>query len=151
MDEKPKLPTQEKPPKRKRGRPRKQRTEPPKVDQAKADPKPKPKPDQKPNASTDQPGRFVTIRLPIGELTDGDEYQTSKNNLPRQIRTRPLTREQAKAVAAVRLGMLAEGSALETGRQDFYTGGRRAVKVETKEQVISKILELIAEAIEENV
>lgn len=155
--------------KRKRGRPPKQRTDPPKLkdyvpsqDQPAADPVP---PDQIPAATIEnrpddsEPGeqvgdflpdeyRTITITIPVVELGDGNEYQNSKNNPPKQIRTRPLTREQGIAIGSVRLGMIAAGLELESGRADFYSGGRRAVAIETKEQAIAKLLDMIAEALE---
>lgn len=92
--------------------------------------------------------RTITLTIPVVDLSDGNEYQTSKNNPPKQIRTRPLTHEQGIALGSIRLGMIAAGLELEGGRQDFYSGGRRAVPVETKEQAIAKLLDMICEEVE---
>lgn len=94
-----------------------------------------------------EPG-FVTIRLPIAELT-GTGYQVSRDDVPRRILARQLTRKQGAALAMVRLGMIAEGAHLDAERVDFYTGGKRAIKVDSKEEVLARILEHIAHAIEE--
>lgn len=136
---------------RKRGRPKKVRREPP-------------KPSSEPSSEAKQPGQdeagvsvagdtkseagYVTIRLPIAELT-GTGYQVSRDDVPRRILARQLTRKQGTALAMVRLGMLAEETHLDAERVDFYSGGKRAIKVSSKEEVVARILEHIAHAIEE--
>jgi hypothetical protein len=97
----------------------------------------------------DQSGRFVVVKVPIGELSDGNEYQTSRNNPPRQLRNRKLDPHQGRALAAVLVGMMEQEERLDIPKLDFGTGHSARRPVMTKEQCISRLLELIANAIEE--
>jgi hypothetical protein len=131
---------------RKRGRPAKQRIEPPKVTDAEQGQGDSAEVDNRQAVSVTY--RTITLSIPVVELSSGNEYQTSKSNPPKQIRARPLTREQGIALGSLRLGMIAAGLELQSGRHDFYSGGRRVVAVETKEQALAKLLDMISEEIE---
>lgn len=93
--------------------------------------------------------KYITIRIPVGELTDGNGYQVSKRGYPRQFRARPLTPRQGQALAAVRLGMLAVGELLDAQTIGFVSRKREPKPVDAKEEVLCRILELIAAEIEE--
>ncbi len=94
-------------------------------------------------------GQIVTIKIPVGELSDGHEYQISKRGAPRQIRSRRLTVEQGRALGMIRLGMINRGERLNAEQVDFYSGDRREKPVESTGEVISRILEYVANAVEE--
>ena len=85
-----------------------------------------------------EPGKFVTIKIPVGELVDGDGYQISRRNPPREIRTRTLSERQGLALARIRLGMLARCETLEP---DVFNGHRRPV--DDRGDVLARLLELI--------
>ncbi|MHB8862046.1 MAG: hypothetical protein ACYC6N_06550 [Pirellulaceae bacterium] len=94
-------------------------------------------------------GRTITITLPIGELIDGEAYQVSKRGYPREIRSRRLTGEQGRALAMLRLGFLARSELMDGERYGFGDGGLYSRPVETKEEVVCRILELIHHAVTE--
>ncbi len=101
--------------------------------------KSKPQSDQQANLAAG----FVTIRIPIGDLVDGEGYQISKRNPPREIRTRTLSERQGLALARIRLGMLAHSETLEP---DVFNGHRR--HVEDRGDVLARLLELVYIALE---
>jgi hypothetical protein len=102
--------------------------------------KAKPQSDQQANLTVG----FVTIRIPVGDLADGEGYQISRRNPPREIRTRSLSERQGLALARIRLGMLAHSETLEP---DVFNGHRRLV--DDRGDVIARLLELVHIATEE--
>lgn len=125
---------------------RRPRTDPPRVDDR---PTPPVEDQATPAADpvVDPPGRFVTVRVPVANLPPLG-YQ-SASNPPRQIRSRRLDRPQGFALAAIRLGMVEQQIAFDASRRDFNTGGARKKLIETKEECVAKLLELVAHAINE--
>lgn len=96
-------------------------------------------------AISDAP-KFVTIKIPIGELVDGDGYQISKRGWPREFRQRRLSVSQGLALAKIRLGMLAHGECLDS--EERYVDENQKVAIENKEQVICRLLEYVANALD---
>lgn len=94
-----------------------------------------------PGQQLDRQAGFVTIRIPIGDLVDGDGYQISKRNPPREIRQRRLSEAQGRALARIRLGMM---SRCETLEADSLSGYQRIV--DTKEDALCRLLELVYDA-----
>lgn len=87
---------------------------------------------------------FVTITIPVGALVDGDGYQISKRNPPREFRQRRMSEAQGRALARIRLGMMSRGETLEA---DSFSGYQRIV--DTKEDAICRLLELAYAAMTE--
>lgn len=96
-------------------------------------------------------GRCVVIRIPIGELLDdGEAYQISRRGWPREMRQRRLTSTQGQALAMIRLGMLARGECLDASERYFLAenGETKKIPIESKEEVICRLLEYVSNAIE---
>lgn len=122
---------------------KKQRTEPPRVDNH-GDPATP----QIPSATEDSEGvRYVTLTIPVVPLTDQGGYQVSLAHPPRQIRSRRLDNRQGVALGSLRLGLIATGATFDVPRRGFDTGVARRKEIETKEETIAKLLEIIAGAI----
>ncbi len=92
-----------------------------------------------------EPGNFVTVKIPVGELVDGDGYQISKRGAPREFRQRRLSISQGLALARIRLGMLAHGECLDS--EERFVDENRRVAIESKEQVLCRLLEYVANAL----
>jgi len=90
--------------------------------------------------------KFVTIKIPIGELVDGDGYQISKRGWPREFRQRRLSVSQGLALARIRLGMLAHGECLDS--EERFVDENQKVAIENKEQVLCRLLEYVANAVD---
>lgn len=94
--------------------------------------------------SSDSP-KFVTITIPVCELTDESGYQISKRNPPREFRQRRLSISQGLALAKIRLGMISVGECLDS--EERYVDEHQKVAIENKEQVLCRLLEYVANAI----
>lgn len=93
-------------------------------------------------------GEFVELKIPVGRLVDTGGYCESRGHVPRELRSRRLTLEQGQALARIRLGMLARGEMLG-GTRSSLVGGTYEPAVSSKEEVICRLLELVHDAIGE--
>lgn len=122
---------------------KKQRTKPPRVDNQ-GDHATSPVP----SATENSEGvRYVTLTIPVVLLSDVGGYQESLAHPPRQLRSRRLDSRQGIALGSLRLGLIATGATFDVPRYGFETGVARRKEIETKEETIAKLLEIIAGAI----
>lgn len=90
--------------------------------------------------------KFVTITIPVCELTDESGYQISKRNPPREFRQRRLSISQGLALAKIRLGMISVGECLDS--EERFIDEHQKVAIENKEQVLCRLLEYVANAMD---
>jgi len=101
------------------------------------------------SAATGADDGFVTVRIPIGQLREGGGYGESRSFIPRQLRSRHLTPRQGIVLSQIRLGMVSRGEALDRTQTHFISGGKALKAVETKEETICRLLEIIGDAIDQ--